>query len=183
MSRNPKRIVVELRERPSFEGQLSVRVTEERDSEGGAKYALVCQKNPPLSEVEFAVFAGVLRDIADWELEQIKTALCWQRELSSSEAREITFLLQHEVVSIAPERIDGLDGTIYELLIEVGLNRVQFRWWEEAPSGWKPLRDLSEMLLRMGDATRMIEALQSSERKQLIEHLSDRLHGRFGPSV
>ena len=170
-----KKIVVELRERPSFEGELSVRVTEEHDSEGGVKYALVCQKNPPLSEVEDALFAGDLRDVPDKELEQIKTAICWQRELSPSEVSEIDHLLHCEIIPIVPEAIDGLDGTIYELLIEVGLNRVQFSWWEEAPSGWKPLRDLSEMLLRMGDAACMIEALQSNERKQSIKHLSERL--------
>jgi hypothetical protein len=99
------------------------------------------------------------------------------------EAWEITYLLQHEVVSIAPEAIVGFDGTGYELLIGDGLNRVQFSWWEEAPSGWKPLRDLSKMLLRMGDAPRMAATLQSSERKQLIKHLGERLHGRSGPSV
>jgi hypothetical protein len=170
-----KRIVLELRERPSFEGELNVRVTEEHDPEGGVKYALVCQKNPPLSEVESVLFDGSLRDIAERELTQIKTGLCWQRELSSSEAWEITYLLQHEVVSIAPEAIDGLDGTSYELLIGAGLNRVQFSWWEEAPSGWEPLRDLSKMLLHMGDAARMAETLQSSERRQIIKHLSERL--------
>jgi hypothetical protein len=171
-----KKIVLELRERPSFEGELNIRVTEEHNSKGGVKYTLVCQKNPPLSDMEDALFAGGLMDVADdRELELIKAALCWQRELSSSEAREINYLLQHEVVSIAPEAIDGLDGTSYVLLIGAGLNRVQFSWWEEAPSGWEPLRDLSKMLLHMGDAARIAETLQSSERRQIIKHLSERL--------
>lgn len=167
---------MELRERPSFEGELHIRVTEEHDSESGVKYVLVCQKNPPLSDKEPVLFDGGPRDITDRELQQITAAICWQRELSSSEVWELNYLLHREIVSIAPEAIMGVDGTIYELLIEGGLNRVQFRWWAQVPSGWKPLRDLSEMLLRMGDAARMIEALQSSERRQLIKHLSERLY-------
>ena len=165
-----KRIIVELKERPSFEGELNIRVTAEPDSPGKVKYALVCQKNPPLNEELLDDGSG----ISDTELEQIWAAICWQRELSSSEVGEITSLLQHEVVSILPEPLFGLDGTRYELLIESGIDRVQFSWWEESASGWKPLRNLSMMLLRMADAARMIEALQSNERKEIIKRLRQR---------
>src|SRR5215467_10236185 len=99
MAKKITKFVVELKERPSFEGELNIRVTAEHDSQGNVTYALVCQKNPPLDD---EMLVGHLSGISDRELEQIWTAICWQRELSSSEVGEITALLQHEVVSIFP---------------------------------------------------------------------------------
>jgi hypothetical protein len=74
-----KRIIVELKERPSFEGELNIRVTAEPDSPGKVKYALVCQKNPPLND-EMVDDGG----ISDRELEQIWAAiwLGWNRSIS-----------------------------------------------------------------------------------------------------
>jgi len=42
-----------LKENPSFEGELSVRLIEEHESQGRAKYFIICQKNPPLNGNEF----------------------------------------------------------------------------------------------------------------------------------
>ncbi len=47
--RRPKLLLV-LKEKPSFEGELSIDMVEENESEGHAKYSLVCQKKPPFNE-------------------------------------------------------------------------------------------------------------------------------------
>src|SRR5437762_10377526 len=48
-----------LKETPSFEGELSVRLMEEHDSEGRANYSLVCEKKPPLDREEWPLIVGV----------------------------------------------------------------------------------------------------------------------------
>lgn len=163
-----------LKEQPSFEGELSIRLVEVQDSAGPAKYSLVCQKKPPFKG-EFNVFAGALDAGVGEDLEELANSICWRREIPPHEAKEIMDILEHQVVSIAPEEISGLDGTTYELLIERGPNKVQFRWWCDPPRGWQALGEVSERILNVADAASMIEALQSNTRKQMIKQLQEQL--------
>ncbi len=52
-------LLLTLKEIPSFEGELSVRLMEERDSEGCARHSLVCEKKPPLEAEEGPLIVGV----------------------------------------------------------------------------------------------------------------------------
>src|SRR5688572_20350300 len=141
-----------LKEKPSFEGELNIRLVEEQDSEGHAKYSLVCQKRPPYNAGEIVLLAGVLGAVDGEDLEELTKSICWQREIQRHEAREIIDILEHQLVSIAPESILGLDGTTYELLIERGFSKVQFTWWCDPPRVWKALGEVSERILAMADA-------------------------------
>ena len=164
-----------LKEKPSFEGELSIDLVEEHDSDGRAKFSLVCQKKPPFSQEEWALFASVLDGVVGEDLKEIMKCIGWRRQVSEIEVREILDILQHQVVSVDPEAIVGLDGTTYELLIERGFSKVQFTWWCEPPAVWKALGKLSKRLLGIADATSMIQILQPDSRKQLIEQLREEL--------
>ena len=173
-------LLLTLREMPSFEGELSVRLMEKRDSEGRASYSLVCEKKPPLDPEEGPMIAGIRSGVFgdDLDLKEITKSIGWQQDIRPVEAREILDTLESQVPSAVPEAIFGLDGTTYELLIERGFNRIQFTWWCEPPAVWKALGELSERLLNMANAPSMTESLQSDTRKQLIEHLQGKLAER-----
>lgn len=122
-------VLLVLKEQPSFEGELGISLIEEHDSEGRAKHSIVCQKKPPLNENELAIFARVLGGVVGEDLEEITKSIDWQQEVPPLEAKRIMAILEHRVASVTPESVVGLDGTTYELLIERGLNKVQFTWW------------------------------------------------------
>jgi len=173
------KVLLVLKARPSFAGELSICLNEERDSEGRAKYSVVCQKKPPLNENEFAIFAAMRNRIVDQNLdEDITKTIDWHREVPPLEANRIKAALENQVVSVAPESVLGLDGTTYELLVERGFNRIQFTWWGEPPAAWQAIRELSNTLLDLADPASMIEARQSDERKRLIQQLQIELHNQ-----
>jgi len=162
-----------LKEKPSFAGELSLRLMEEQDSEGRAKYSLLCQKTPPFSENEVAIFFGVLGGGVSDNLDEITKTIDWQREVPTLEATELMEILEHPVLPFVPETIEGLaDGTTYELLIERGSSKVQFTWWCEPPQVWKALGKVAKTLLNRADAASTVDALQSETRKQLIRQLA-----------
>jgi hypothetical protein len=169
------KVLMVLKEKPSFEGELSARLTEERDAEGRAKYFLVCQKTPPFNVEELALIAGVRGGLVVDNCEDIAKSISWRREVSPTEVREILDVLQHQVVSVVPETIVGLDGTTYELLIQRGFSKVRFTWWCEPPAVWKALGEVSTRLLNIADATSAIETLQPDSRKKLIKQLREEL--------
>ncbi len=170
-------LLLTVKEIPSFEGELSVRLMEERDSEGRRSYSLVCEKKPPLNPEEVVLIVGVRSGVFgdDLGLKEITKSVGWQQDISPAEAREILDTLESQVPSTVPEVIFGLDGTTYELLIERGFNRVQFAWWCEPPAVWKALGELSSRLLNRANAPSMTESLQSNSRKQLIKQLQGKL--------
>jgi len=168
-------VLLIFKERPSFEGELSISLNEECDSQGHEKYFVVCQKKPPLNAKEFAIFAASLNRMDGQALEVITESINWQREVPPSEAKKLTAAMEHQAVSVAPEGVLGLDGTTYELLIERGFNRIQYTWWGEPPAAWRPLRKLSNTLLGVADAASRIEHLQSNTRKRLIQQLQEQL--------
>jgi len=170
----PKLLLV-LKEKPSFEGELSIDLVEENDSEGHAKYSLLCQKKPPFNEEESALFVGVLGGDVGKDLDEITKSIGWRREVPAAEAGEILDILKRQIAPIVPETIVGLDGTFYELHIERGFSKVQFTWWCKPPRVWNPLGEAAKTLLNRADAASMIEALQSKTRKQLIEQLEEEL--------
>jgi hypothetical protein len=169
------RFLLALKEKPSFEGELSLRLMEEHDSERRAKYSLLCQKKPPFNEKEVAIFLGVLRGGVPDNLDEITKTIDWQREVPTLEAREIMEILERQVLPVVPETIEGLDGTTYELLIERGFNKVQFTWWCEPPRVWKALAKVAKALLNRADAASMVDALQSKTRKELVRQLAEEL--------
>jgi len=170
-------LLLTLKVKPSFEGELSIRLVEEHDSDGRATYSVVCQKTPPFSAREFGpllhFLAGVDGHIVDDSPGEITKSMSWRREIPSAEAGEILDILQHEVAPIDPEGNFGLDGTTYELLIERGFSKAQFTWWYEPPLVWKALGEVSKKLLSTVDATSTIEALQSNNRKELMRQLTE----------
>jgi hypothetical protein len=157
-----------LKEKPSFEGELSIELVKENDSGGRAKYSLVCQKNPPLNEKELLLIPLLREDGADDNLREITKSIKWQREVPEANLRNILTRLQHAVVAVVPDLVLGLDGTSYELIIERGLNSVQFVRWCEAPQAWKTLGEAAKTILTWADSASMIETLQSDNRKKLI---------------
>ncbi len=169
------KFLLALKEKPSFAGELSLRLMEEHDSEGRAKYSLLCQKKPPFNEKEVAIFCGVLSGSVPDNLEEITKTVDWQREVPTLEARELMEILEHPVVPFIPETIEGLDGTTYELLIERGSSNVQFSWWCEPPRVWEALGKVAKTLLNRADAASMVDVLQSNTRKQLIRQLAEEL--------
>jgi hypothetical protein len=160
-----------LKEKPSFEGELCIRVTEEHQSEGRAKYFLICQKNPPLSADEFSIFTHVLSRVVDRDREEITKSINWQREVPPLEAKTIATILEHQVVTVAPEGIAGLDGTTYTLLIKRGFNVVRFTWWCEPPARWQALGELAKTLLKVADVASVTVSQQQSQRKRLMQQL------------
>jgi len=170
-------LLLTLKEIPSFEGELSVRLMEEHDSEGRANYSLVCEKKPPLDREEWplivAVRSGVFGDHLG--LKEITTSIGWRKNIPPEEVEEILDTLKSQIPSAIPEAISGLDGTTYELLIERGFNKVQFTWWCEPPGVWKALGELSRRLLNRANASSMTKSLQSDTRKQLIKQLQGKL--------
>ena len=170
-------LLLTLKEIPSFEGELSVRLMEEHDSEGRANYSLVCEKKPPLDRGEWPLIVGVRSGIFGdvLSLKEITKSIGWQQDIPPVEAREILDTLKSQVPSTVPEAISGLDGTTYELLIERGFNKVQFTWWCEPPGVWKALGELSRRLLNRANAPSMTKSLQSNTRKQLIKQLQGKL--------
>jgi hypothetical protein len=164
-----------LKENPSFEGELSIRLIEQHESEGRAKYFISCQKNPPLNRKEFSVFAWALGRVVGRDREEITKSIEWQREVPPLEAKKIAAILEHQFVTIVPESLEGLDGTTYRLLIERGSNIVQFTWWCEPPTGWEALGELAKTILKIADVASMTESQQSNQRKQLIQQLQSAL--------
>jgi hypothetical protein len=80
-----------LKETPSFEGELSLRLIKESDSEGRASYSLVCEKKPPFDREEVplivAVRSGVFGDHLG--LKEITTSIGWQQDIPPEEVEEI----------------------------------------------------------------------------------------------
>ncbi|HTF24484.1 MAG TPA: hypothetical protein VK937_11295 [Candidatus Limnocylindria bacterium] len=166
-----------LKETPSFEGELSLRLIKDSDSEGRASYSLVCEKKPPFDREEVplivAVRSGVFGDHLG--LKEITTSIGWRKDIPPEEVEEILDTLKSQIPSAVPEAISGLDGTTYELLIERGSNMVQFTWWCGPPRVWKALGELSTRLLNRANASSMTKSLQSDTRKQLIKQLQGKL--------
>ncbi len=169
------KLLLALKEKPSFAGELRVRLMEDYDAEGRAKYFLVCQKMPPFNMEELALIVEVRGGLVVDNCEEITEAMSWRREVSPTEVRDILDILEHRVISVVPEPIIGLDGTTYELLIERGFSKVQFTWWCEPPTGWKALGEVSKRLLSISDATSALETLQPDSRKKLIKQLRGEL--------
>jgi len=171
------KLLLTLKEIPSFEGELSVCLMEERDSEGRASYSLVCEKKPPLDLEEVPLILGVRSGVfgVDLGLKEITKSIGWQQDVPPLEGREILDILDPQVFSAVPEATSGLDGTTYELLIERGFNKVQFTWWCEPPGVWKALGELARRLLNMANAPSMTKSLQSDTRKQMIKQLQGKL--------
>jgi hypothetical protein len=172
---NGPKLLLALKEKPSFQGELSIDLVEENDSEGHAKYSLICQKKPPFNEVEWALFVGVLGGVVGKDLDEITKNIGWQQEVPAAEATEILDILQRQIAPVVPETSVGLDGTFYELHIERGFSSVQFTWWCEPPQVWSALGEAAKTLLKRADAASMVEARQSKTRKQLIEQLEEQL--------
>jgi hypothetical protein len=164
-----------LKETPSFQGELSIRLTEKHESDGPAKYFLICAKNPPLNAGEFSIFASVLRRVVGQDRKEMTKSMNWQREVSPLEAKTITSILEHLIVTAVPESVEGLDGTTYTLRIKRGFNVVEFTWWGEPPARWQALGGLAKMLLKMADVASVTAAQQSSQRKQLMQQLQSAL--------
>ncbi|MGB2634310.1 MAG: hypothetical protein WAM58_10275 [Candidatus Acidiferrum sp.] len=169
------KLLVALKEKPSFEGELCAHLREDYDADGRAKYFLVCQKTPPFNVEEFALIAGVRGGLVVDNCEEITKGISWRQEVSPTEVREILDILEHQVISVVPETVMGLDGTTYELLIERGFSKVQFTWWCEPPAVWKVLGEVSKRLLSVADATSTLETLQPDSRKQVIKQLREEL--------
>jgi hypothetical protein len=130
------KLLLTFKEKPSFEGELSVALMEEHDPEGRARYFLVCQKEPPFNTEEIVLIAA-REGIVDDQHDELMKSISWQREVPAAEASAILDILQHQIAFIIPEATIGLDGTTYELLIERGFSKVQFTWWCDPPLGWK----------------------------------------------
>lgn len=169
------KFLLALKEKPSFEGELSLRLMEEHDSEGRTKYSLLCQKKPPFNKKEVTIFLGVLSRGVPGSLGEITKTVDWQREVPTLEARELMEILERQVLPVVPETILGLDGTTYELLIERGFSEVRFTWWCDPPRVWKALGEVAKTLLNRADAASMVDVLQSKTRKQLIRQLAEEL--------
>ncbi|MEJ2381426.1 MAG: hypothetical protein P8076_09625 [Gammaproteobacteria bacterium] len=68
------------------------------------------------------------------------------RVLESGEIARIRRLVDQAKVSLAPPLADGLDGTTVTLEIDHGMNAATYTWWNEAPEGWEPVRELAQEL-------------------------------------
>jgi hypothetical protein len=170
-----EKLLLTLKERPSFEGELTVRLMEERDSEGQASYFLLCEKKAPLNVAELRLISGLLDADLGIDAEEIKRGVVWRKYVPPAEAREFIEILEGQFVPVVPETTSGLDGTTYELLIERGLTNIPFAWWNEPPGVWKALGELSKRLLAIADAAQMTRSLQSNTRKRRIENLQKEL--------
>jgi hypothetical protein len=170
-----RKLLLTFKEKPSFEGELSVALMEEHDPEGHARYFLVCQKEPPFNTKEIVLIAGEREGFGDDQHDELMKSISWQREVPAAEANEILDILQHQIASVVPEATIGLDGTIYELLIERGFSKVQFTWWCDPPLGWKALGEVARKVLSRTASISALESLQTNNRKQSIKHLRDKL--------
>jgi len=87
-----------LKENPSFEGELSVRLIEEHGIKGRAKYFIICQKNPPLNGMSFLYLCrhsvGVVGRDSRGNNEEHEVAA----RSSTLEAKIITAILEHQFV-------------------------------------------------------------------------------------
>jgi hypothetical protein len=168
------KLLLTFKEKPSFEGELSVALMEEHDPEGRARYFLVCQKEPPFNTEEIVLIAA-REGIVDDQHDELMKSISWQREVPAAEASAILDILQHQIAFIIPEATIGLDGTTYELLIERGFSKVQFTWWCDPPLGWKALGEVANKILSRTDSISALESLQTNERKQSIKQLREKL--------
>jgi hypothetical protein len=141
------KLLLTLKEKPSFAGELRAHLIEDYDAEGRAKYFLVCQKIPPFNAEELALIVGVRGGLVVDRCEEITKGISWKREVSPTEVRDILDILEHQLISVVPETVIGLDGTTYEFFIERGFSKVQFTWWCEPPAVWKALGEISKRLL------------------------------------
>jgi len=169
------KLLLTFKQKPSFEGELSVALMEEHDPEGRARYSLVCQKEPPFNTEEIVLIAAAREGIVDDRRDELMKSITWQREVPAAEANEILDILQHQIAYTVPEATIGLDGTTYELLIERGFSKVQFTWWCEPPLGWKSLGEVARKVLSRTDSISALESLQTNNRKQSIKQLREKL--------
>src|SRR5271157_4177815 len=169
------KLLLALKEKPSFEGELCAHLREDYDADGRAKYFLACQKTPSFNVEEFALIVGVRGGLLVDNSEEITKGISWRREVSPTEVRDILDILEQQVISVVPETFMGLDGTTYELLIERCFSKVQFTWWCEPPAGWKALGEVSKRLLSIADATSALGTLRPDSRKELIKQLRGEL--------
>jgi len=88
--------------KPSFEGELSVRLIEEHESQGRAKYFHNLPKEPALDGNEFSIFVSALSRVVGRDREEITKSMKWQREVPPLEAKIITAILEHQFVTVAP---------------------------------------------------------------------------------
>jgi hypothetical protein len=51
------------------------------------------------------------------------------------------------IPAIVKPEVFGLDGTSYEVAFDAGFVRARYVWWEEAPSGWRPLNEWLQQTL------------------------------------
>jgi hypothetical protein len=175
------KLLLTLKEKPSFEGELSVALMEEHDPEGRARYFFACQKEPPFNTEEMVLIVAAHEGIVDDQHDELMKSISWQREVPAAEASEILDILQHQIAFIVPEVTIGLDGTTYELLIERGFSKVQFTWWCEPPLGWEALGEVARKILSRTDAISALESLKTNNRKQSIKQLReefDELHAK-----
>lgn len=168
------KVLLVLIEKPSFEGELTVRLIEEYLDKSSVRFRIECEKKPPLNQKEFPIFlAGI--EMHGQELDELTRSIVWQQEVPSAEVAKVKAILERQIFTIVPETVIGLDGTNYELVIERGFNKIQFNWWSNLPATWQALGSVCETLLKSADATSMVERLQSNHRRRLIQNLQEEL--------
>ena len=140
------KLLLTLKEARSFEGELTILLVEEPDSEGNVTFSLFCEKKPPLNPEDGLLIVGVHSGVFgdDFGLKEITKSIGWQQDIPPVAVKEILDILERQVFPAVPEAASGLDGSSYELLIEHGFNKVQFAWWGEPQGLWKALGELSK---------------------------------------
>jgi hypothetical protein len=58
-------------------------------------------------------------------------------------------ILSSRSYRLQPPELTGLDGTTYELKMDMHGTSLSLTWWEELPRPWRHLRRAIEMLERM----------------------------------
>ncbi len=73
-----------------------------------------------------------------------------QVHLSQVQAEAIAaFCLNINIPIIPKDPMMGLDGTTTKVTIIQGMNKAQLQWWQNAPTPWKPVERLIEMIKKI----------------------------------
>lgn len=78
-----------------------------------------------------------------------KFSLSEEIRVTNEEAENILQLLTRASMSVLPEYALGVDGVVYELVVNGGLNEGHYTWWGTIPKGWQALTQISNALLRL----------------------------------
>jgi hypothetical protein len=74
----------------------------------------------------------------------------YRSDIPASELQDLLRAVRLATISAAGCCALGLDGTSYELTIEDGFAEARYRWWMTPEEGWRPLMEISGMLLHLG---------------------------------